>query len=66
MQLLFCSSRSSAAINGKFIFSTFTVKQIMLRIIWLILATLYLTGCICLTHQIGACPTGYIMILYAA
>ncbi|CAN0911182.1 hypothetical protein LINGRAHAP2_LOCUS26702 [Linum grandiflorum] len=35
----------------------------MLRIIWLTLATLSRTGCICLTLQIGACPTGFTMIL---
>ncbi|CAN0911002.1 hypothetical protein LINGRAPRIM_LOCUS1429 [Linum grandiflorum] len=33
----------------------------MLQIIWLILATLSLTGCICLTHQTGVCPTGYVV-----
>ncbi|CAN0903374.1 hypothetical protein LINGRAHAP2_LOCUS22516 [Linum grandiflorum] len=33
MRLLFYSSRSSTDVNGKFKFSTFTVKLIMLRII---------------------------------
>ncbi|CAN0924776.1 Putative ribonuclease H protein At1g65750 [Linum grandiflorum] len=63
MRLLFCSLRNSAVVNGKFSFPTSTAKRIMLRIIWLILVILTLTGCIFLIHQIGACPTGYIMIL---
>ncbi|CAN0911003.1 hypothetical protein LINGRAPRIM_LOCUS1429 [Linum grandiflorum] len=61
MRLLFCSSTNSATTNRKFRYATFTVKQIMLQIIWLILATLSLTGCICLTHQTGVCPTGYVV-----
>ncbi|CAN0897888.1 hypothetical protein LINGRAHAP2_LOCUS19369 [Linum grandiflorum] len=33
MRLLFYSSRNFATVNGKSIFPTFTVKQIMLRTI---------------------------------
>ncbi|CAN0910400.1 hypothetical protein LINGRAHAP2_LOCUS26270 [Linum grandiflorum] len=56
MRRLFCSSRSFVVVNGKSIFLTFTVKQIMLRIIWPILATLSFMGCTflildrCLSH----------------
>ncbi|CAN0893281.1 hypothetical protein LINGRAPRIM_LOCUS2659 [Linum grandiflorum] len=63
MRLLFCSSRNCSAVTEKFRFLTFTVKLIMPRIIWLILAILSLTGCIYLTHHTGPCPTSYIMIL---
>ncbi|CAN0872553.1 hypothetical protein LINGRAHAP2_LOCUS10149 [Linum grandiflorum] len=63
MRHLFYSLKNSAAVNGKFRFPTSTAKLIMLRIIWLILAILSLTGCIFLIYQIGACPNGYIMIL---
>ncbi|CAN0907689.1 hypothetical protein LINGRAHAP2_LOCUS24937 [Linum grandiflorum] len=37
IQPLFYSSKSYVAIFGKFTFFTFTVKLIMLRIIWIIL-----------------------------
>ncbi|CAN0854304.1 hypothetical protein LINGRAHAP2_LOCUS5886 [Linum grandiflorum] len=40
MRFLFSSLKSFAVVSGKSIFSTFTVKQIMLRTIWLILAIL--------------------------
>ncbi|CAN0843492.1 hypothetical protein LINGRAHAP2_LOCUS3877 [Linum grandiflorum] len=63
MRLLFWSSRNSVAVNGKFSSPTSTAKLIVLRIIWPILVILSLTGYIFLIHQIGACPTGYTMIL---
>ncbi|CAN0914178.1 hypothetical protein LINGRAHAP2_LOCUS28411 [Linum grandiflorum] len=50
---------SYVAANGKFIFLIFTVKLIMLRIIWPILATLSLMVCTFWIYQIGVCSTGY-------
>ncbi|CAN0911496.1 hypothetical protein LINGRAHAP2_LOCUS26902 [Linum grandiflorum] len=44
MRSLLCSSRSYAAANGKSIFLIFTVKLILLQIIWLILATFFIFG----------------------
>ncbi|CAN0863068.1 hypothetical protein LINGRAHAP2_LOCUS8625 [Linum grandiflorum] len=53
MQPLLCNTKSYAAANEKSIFLIFTAKLIMLRIIWLILATHLLMVCIFLNHQIG-------------
>ncbi|CAN0911507.1 hypothetical protein LINGRAHAP2_LOCUS26905 [Linum grandiflorum] len=64
MQLLFYSSRSYVVVNGKLLFLLFTVKQILLRITWLILVIPSVMRCICLILQIGVCPTNYIMILF--
>ncbi|CAN0886439.1 hypothetical protein LINGRAHAP2_LOCUS15362 [Linum grandiflorum] len=50
MRFLLCNSRSFVVVNVKSIFLTFTVKQIMMRIIWLILVTLSLMACIFLIH----------------
>ncbi|CAN0899236.1 Putative ribonuclease H protein At1g65750 [Linum grandiflorum] len=47
------------------IFLIFTVKLILLRIIWPILVILSRMGCICLILHIGVCPTGFITILLA-
>ncbi|CAN0918089.1 hypothetical protein LINGRAHAP2_LOCUS30667 [Linum grandiflorum] len=58
MRHLFSSSRSFAVANRKFIFLTFTVNQIMLRTIWLILAILSLMGCTFFILQIRVCPIG--------
>ncbi|CAN0908402.1 hypothetical protein LINGRAHAP2_LOCUS25263 [Linum grandiflorum] len=63
MRSSLCSSRSFAAANEKLIFLIFTVKRIILQIIWLILVTLLTMVCIFLIHQIGACLTGFITIL---
>ncbi|CAN0904433.1 hypothetical protein LINGRAHAP2_LOCUS23089 [Linum grandiflorum] len=52
-----------AAANGKLIFLIFTVKRIILRIIWLILATLLIMVCIFLLHQIGTSPTRFNTVL---
>ncbi|CAN0892949.1 hypothetical protein LINGRAHAP2_LOCUS17874 [Linum grandiflorum] len=61
MRLLFYILRNSIAVNGKFSSPTSTAKLIMLRIIWQILVILSLIGYIFLIHQIGVCPTCYIM-----
>ncbi|CAN0917127.1 hypothetical protein LINGRAHAP2_LOCUS30104 [Linum grandiflorum] len=61
MRLSLFNSRNSAAVNGKSRSPTFTVKLIMIRAIWLILAILSPMRCICLIHQIGTYSTGYIM-----
>ncbi|CAN0862478.1 hypothetical protein LINGRAHAP2_LOCUS8480 [Linum grandiflorum] len=45
MRPLFFSSKSFVFVNGKFIFPTFTVKQIILQIVWLILTILSLMRC---------------------
>ncbi|CAN0826534.1 hypothetical protein LINGRAPRIM_LOCUS2284, partial [Linum grandiflorum] len=55
--------RSFTIGNGKSIFLVFTVKLIILRIIWLILATLFIMVCIFFMHHIETCPTDFIMIL---
>ncbi|CAN0904945.1 hypothetical protein LINGRAHAP2_LOCUS23385 [Linum grandiflorum] len=60
---LFSSLRNFAVVNGKSISPIFTVKQIMLRITWAILAILLVMGCIFMILLIGVCPTSYIMIL---
>ncbi|CAN0892935.1 hypothetical protein LINGRAHAP2_LOCUS17863 [Linum grandiflorum] len=60
-----CSIRSSATDNGRLLFTIFTAKQIVLRIIWLILIIpLYLVF-ILLILLTGVCPTGFIMTLLA-
>ncbi|CAN0918182.1 hypothetical protein LINGRAHAP2_LOCUS30719 [Linum grandiflorum] len=59
MRLLLSSLRNFVVDIGKSIFPTYTVKQIMLRITWLILATLSCMGCIFLILHIGVCPTGF-------
>ncbi|CAN0839689.1 hypothetical protein LINGRAHAP2_LOCUS2644 [Linum grandiflorum] len=63
MQLLFSSLRNFAVVNVNYIFSTFTLKQIMLRITWLILTILLFINCIYLILLIRVCPTSYITIL---
>ncbi|CAN0915065.1 hypothetical protein LINGRAHAP2_LOCUS28916 [Linum grandiflorum] len=63
MRLLFSSLRNSAIVNGKSISPTFTVKQIILRIICPILTIISSMGCIFLILLIGVCPIGYIIIL---
>ncbi|CAN0838312.1 hypothetical protein LINGRAHAP2_LOCUS2086 [Linum grandiflorum] len=63
MRLLLYNTKSYVAANGKFIFLLFTTKLIMLRIIWLILATHLLMVCTFLIHHIEACPIGCTMIL---
>ncbi|CAN0861952.1 hypothetical protein LINGRAHAP2_LOCUS8345 [Linum grandiflorum] len=66
MRLLFFSSRSSVAVNGKLIFLIFTAKPIMLRTIWLILVIPSLMGYIFLIFQIEVCLTDYITVLLAS
>ncbi|CAN0917747.1 hypothetical protein LINGRAHAP2_LOCUS30489 [Linum grandiflorum] len=48
IRLLHSVSRSFAVVNRQLIFLIFTVKLILLRTIWLILAIPSLMGCICL------------------
>ncbi|CAN0864932.1 hypothetical protein LINGRAHAP2_LOCUS9082 [Linum grandiflorum] len=63
MRFLSCSIKNSVDGNGRSLSTIFTAKQIVLRIIWPTLVIRLCLVFIFLIRLIGACPTGFVMML---